>query len=485
MNLKSIPSSSIILYTCIAALGFTYVLETVLNVSLFSLSLALLSAIAYQVYAMQKRPEYAKELRIDRLTGLMNRDGFLTKLDSIIRKNATASWKTPFAVIVLDINKFKAINESLGYESGDKLLIHVAHRLSKLVADVGDLARIGSDDYAMIVRSSLGYQDFCDKLFKAFLQPIEFNDHSITVGIRVGASLYPEHSESACSLLKMADIALSECKKTQAKCRMFEYSMTSESYDSAMASSLSYAIENNLLVFQYQPQLDLHTNSICGVEALIRWKHPDYGLLKPEKFIAVAEQANLIDALTRWTVREGVSKLSKILTVNSNLTFSINISPLALLDTELLVELARETVNNSIPYKSITFEINESALSNTAVEKVCAGLQMLGVELAIDNFGTGQSSLLNLKHLQAKDLKISRVFINHMLHNSKDLAIVRSVIDMAHSLGCRVIAEGVETESVKQKLAEFGCDALQGYIYSRPMFEEEFFEFLEASNAES
>lgn len=475
------------LYGCIIGLFTLPLLEKLDLVDAKSYTLALAVCSIFFLGKLGRSAAYSKQIKADSLTGLVSREGFVDALDVAIARYKTADTKSPVVALVIDVHNFKHVNESLGHLDGDKLLKLIGVRLSGLVSERDVVSRLGNDEYAILLNSaSIGYLTFAEKIYAAFFEPFKLTeDLSLTVGISMGMSSYPEHSDSALTLLRSASIALQTSKKSKMGFKVYDAGMDrGNTADLSLASDLRHAVENEEFVFHYQPQLNLKTGQISGVEALIRWKHPTLGLIRPDRFIPMAEQSNQISLLTSWTLRQGISTLSKFRNLGYNITLSINISPYALINSDILIKLTKEIVYHSIPYKSLIVEITESSIDKSPEDmaKIIACLDMLGIQLSIDDFGTGHASLLYLKHLPIKEIKVDKGFVSNMLTNSADASIVQATIDLAHGIGCEVVAEGVETEEVLEKLRELGCDVIQGYIVAKPLIEDDLLALLDTRN---
>lgn len=478
-----------ILTACIIALGLVPLLVHYLNpLAVTAFNLLIAGYTFYRLYHLRETSNLlASKIKEDSLTGLPNRDSFYRLLGSMIPdpEDEQQENSPKVAVLLLDLNGFKKINDTLGHLTGDVLLELVAKRLTSLLRANDVVARLGGDEFGILLdleHLSTDYTIICDRIVKAFTDQFQLStDVNTTVGISVGVALYPEHGNTVPDLIRCADIAMYVAKRNKLGYCLYTKDQDTTSNESLLLSSgLKSALASDEFVFYFQPQMDLKTGKICGVEALLRWPHPVLGLVSPDKFIPIFEQSNLISNLTVWSLQTGIRKLAKFREVCPDLTLAINISPHSILNSDILVNIAREMVYNSVPTSNLILEITETTISHSPEElaKVIACVDMLGVHISIDDFGTGQSSLMYLKHLPIKEIKIDRAFVSKMMQGGADEIIVESTINLGHSLNCTVVAEGVETEEIKQRLIDLGCDVIQGYYLSKPLQEDELIKFL-------
>ena len=294
----------------------------------------------------------------------------------------------------------------------------------------------------------------------------------LDIGVSIGAALYPEHGETAADLMRSADVAMYMAKRDGTTIAVYDEDRDHNSVRNlSMSGELRQAMDEDELVLFFQPQIDIATGSLAGVEALIRWDHPRYGVVPPIEFITLAEQSGLIGPLTRWILRTALKHLGDWQTEGYDIGMSVNLSPRNLLEEDLPDAVARLMSQRSIQPGTLTLEITEDAIMTDPDRALTAirHLRQSGVRLAIDDFGTGQSSLAYLKTLPVNELKIDKSFVMHMEDGNSDAVIVRAMIDLAHDLGLIVVAEGIESEPLLQALRGFGCDFGQGYHVGRPM----------------
>ena len=411
--------------------------------------------------------EYAAQH--DLLTLLPNRTLFQQRLRDAIAKPGASG-----AVMIMDLDRFQEINDTLGHHNGDSVLIAVARRLAA-AGDTGLVARLGGDEFAILIQSVNERQDvirFAECLLATFADQITLGDLTLDVRASIGVALFPEHGKDADSLMQRADIAMYVAKRGR---RGYEiYSPQVDRYAPerlALIGDLHRAIKGDGLFLAYQPKIDLHSNRISGVEALLRWQHPTRGLIQPDGFIPLAEHTGLIKDLTLWVLDAALAQSHAWRSQGLDLGIAVNLSVRNLLDLELPRQVASMLEKWNVPSGGLELEITETTLMEDPVRAstVIARLNAMGIRLSIDDFGTGYSSLVFLKQLPVQEIKIDKSFVLNMLANEGDSAIVRSIIDLAKNLGLDVVAEGVESEGIMQELARRGCTTAQGFFISRPV----------------
>ena len=415
----------------------------------------------------------------DSLTGLPNRSKLMQDLRLIL--NRAKLDDSQFAVLFLDLDHFKNINDSLGHNIGDLLLKAVADRLQSAVRESDFVARLGGDEFTVILENIEGpdavatiAQNICSSLSKPFV----FIQQKMFVTASVGISIYPDDGDDVNALLKHADLAMFSAKKSRNNYSFYQQGMEDKvARRLELEQELRHAISHEQLVLYYQPQLDLKSNKVVAAETLIRWEHPTHGFLSPLEFIPLAEETGLIKELTFWVIRQTFEQISKWQKQHFDVKLSINLSakdletPGALSDF-LKYQLERTGVSPAL----VELELTESMLMDDPdkSKKELLALKDMGFVLAIDDFGTGYSSLNYLKNLPVDILKIDRSFIKEIEINADDKPIVKGIIALANSLGLTTIAEGVENEQQRAIVHELGCDTIQGYLISRPLPSEEF-----------
>jgi diguanylate cyclase (GGDEF)-like protein len=432
----------------------------------------------------------------DGLTGLANRTLFNQSLSdalTISERNGTK-----LAVIYLDLDRFKRVNDTLGHAAGDQLLSSVATRLQEclrhddLVAlansdsSADSVARLGGDEFTILlphVATDSDAGEVADRILETLCKPIAIGEHQVYATGSIGIALYPLDGMDAPTLLKNADTAMYHAK--QRGKNSFHYYHDSMNVTAAsrldLESELHCAIERDQLVLFYQPQLVARSGELVGAEALIRWRHPVRGLLPPSEFIQLAEESGLIIPIGEWVIRTACAQLREWHAMKlPRLRISVNVSAQQFQQPSFVQTVARSIEEFGIPHGTLALEITETALMTNEEEAIrqLADLRSIGVELSIDDFGTGYSSLGYLKRFSVEALKIDRSFIQDIPENAHNAAIAKAILALARSLNLGVIAEGVETLQQRQFLIDHGCEEMQGYLISRPLPVEAFAEFV-------
>jgi len=421
----------------------------------------------------------------DSLTGLPNRTLFHDRLSEAIEKARQSGESV--AIIIMDLNRFKEINDTLGHQFGDELLFEIGHRLTGTLRDSDTVSRLGGDEFAVtvFVREGSLATDVAQKIGDVVEAPFTLAGVSIDVTASMGIALYPQHATDAETLMKRADVAMYEAKKNHADFAVYEPGRDEHSLRRlAILSELRHSIARDELVLHYQPKIDVVTERIAHAEALVRWRHPVHGLLGPDEFIPLAEQSGNIAVITKWVLRRAIADCGKWNADGHGLTVAVNLSALDLFDVDLPTYIGGLLAEVGLSPSKLVLEITESAIMRdpAAALRVLRELKQRGVTLAIDDYGTGYSSLAHLKRLPVDELKIDKSFVLNLRRTSKDdLVIVRSTIELGHNMGLRVIAEGVENAEAWDILRDLGCDMAQGYYVSRPLPLADFGKWVEES----
>ncbi len=413
----------------------------------------------------------------DSLTGLPNRSLF-TELLSIATGRASRG-NTLNAVMFIDLDRFKEVNDSLGHDAGDELLINVASRLRECSRASDTIARFGGDEFVVLCEdldpeSASGViTDLAERLLTSIDQPMVIKGHSIRVSASVGVSINGG-SDKAAGMLRDADAAMYKAKKNgKARFEVFGDELRSSALNRLeMESGLRSASTNGELVLEYQPVINLVTGSIEGVEALVRWLHPTQGMLQPASFIEIAEETGAISEVGNFVIREACSQLGRWIMdgdVSTNFTVSVNVSARQFEGSDLIEVVSQALASSGLTPSQLVLEITEGTLMVPASIDALRALHDLGVQVAIDDFGTGYSSLYYLKRFPVDIVKIDRSFVDGLGHDPDDEAIVSAVLGLGHALGLLVVAEGVENETQMQALSALGCDSAQGFLISRPV----------------
>jgi diguanylate cyclase (GGDEF)-like protein len=413
----------------------------------------------------------------DRLTGLPNRAMFSDRLQEIIAQASMGQGSdgTPFGVMMMDLDRFKFVNDTLGHPIGDMLLCEVAQRLRDTLADrPGLVARLGGDEFAVLLPGEdvAGAERVAIRILKALEQPIAIEGQSVDVGASIGIVTFPENGADMNVLLRRADIAMYVAKRSNAGVARYEERHDNSSAERlSLMSELRRAVEQDQLLLVYQPKVDLATNTVKYVEALVRWDHPARGYVSPDQFIPFAEQTGYIKAISQWVADRAIRQCAAWREAGIELAVSVNVSARELIQSSLPDTFSALLKKYNVPAEMLWIEITESAIMddpNHAIDTLDR-LHALGIRLSIDDFGTGYSSLSYLKRMPVDELKIDKSFVMGMAENKDDETIVRSTIDLAHNMGLKVVAEGVESEAIVQRLAELRCDLAQGFHLSRPL----------------
>jgi diguanylate cyclase (GGDEF)-like protein len=405
-----------------------------------------------------------RQMDFDDLTGLPNR--------SLFRRRLGTSGGDA-AVLLLDVDHFKEVNDALGHELGDELLRGIGERLAAL-CDEETVARLGGDEFAVLLPhgSAALAEAFAARIHEALEQPFELGGFPLEVAASVGIAVFGEHGDDADALLQHADVAMYLAKSAHAGTAVYSAEQdTNDAERLALAGELRRALEQEELVVHYQPKADLQTGRIVGVEALVRWIHPERGFIPPDAFIGIAERTGLIKPLSRYVLRTAIGQCAAWAADGLDLHIAVNLTVPDLLDLELPDRIAALLADAGVPADRLELEVTESTIlaDPHRVRGVIDRLDELGVGFAIDDFGTGYSSLAYLKQLPVQTIKIDRSFVMDMLESESDAAIVRSTIDLARNLGLRVVAEGVETDAMWDALREQGATLAQGYLISKPV----------------
>ena len=464
------------------------------EVVIFILFFSFLATIIIAVVSYYKKKHEEKLLFLathDTLTKLPNRNFIFDTLEYIL---ADAQRKqTQGALLFMDLDNFKFINDSYGHENGDFVLKEVAQRLKHILRHNDILARLGGDEFLIIIptfHTLYEIDTICHKIIETLSKPIEDTQHIYQIGVSIGIATFPQNSTEPKELLQYADTAM---YKTKAKGRngftYYSKEMTEHSLNaSRVKTELQFAIENNQLQLYYQPQIDILTQKIVGVEALVRWLHPRDGLIMPNNFIPIAEENNLIIALDQWVLKKACQDFKSWKKSGYNIDYiAVNMSAKQLAHHGCSTFIATLLEEMAFEPQWLELEITENTLI-TNFERVSSTMETfkkMGIGFSIDDFGTGYSSLTYLKSLQIETLKIDREFIKDILIDKDDLSIVKAVINMGHALNYKIIAEGAEDIQTVALLRELSCDVIQGYIYAKPLRELELLEFMDTNEKET
>jgi diguanylate cyclase (GGDEF)-like protein len=408
----------------------------------------------------------------DHLTGLPNRAAFraraIAALDTAARTGAGG------AVVLVDLNRFKEVNDTLGHHAGDALLKVVATRLRAALRSCDTVGRLGGDEFGLILPGLTVDETLAllHTVATAVVQETVLDGVTLTIEASFGVALYPRDSTSVEELLQFADAALYQGKRGAVDVVLYtEGGAANPTHWLAVQAGLRHALARDELVLHYQPKVRLSDGTVSGVEALVRWQHPQRGLLQPTDFLPAAEQSGLIEPLTAWVLRQALGDHAGWTAIGQTWTVAVNVSARNLETPGFPQVVAGLLADTGVPAGQLLLEVTETALAGdvATAARTVVELTQLGVGIAIDDFGIGYTSLSQLRSLPVSEVKIDRAFVSYLDEDPQNQAIVRSVIALAHGLGCQVTAEGVETPQVAEWLAAAGCDEAQGYLFSRPV----------------
>jgi len=411
----------------------------------------------------------------DELTGIPNRTLLSDRLTQAIAQ--TQRNNTIMALCFLDLDGFKQVNDQFGHEVGDKLLIEVTQRIARCLRKVDTLSRIGGDEFVILLldlNAEDEYSVSVERILNILQQPFVIDNNSINISASIGVTLFPQNDNDSEILLRHADQAMYTAKqKGKNQYFLFDAKLDHDLYEHEQSlSQIKQAISNNEFVLYYQPKVNLSNGNVQGFEALIRWQHPQKGLLAPAEFLPIIENSDLMIELSDWVIASAMQQLNQLQEVNSKLAISVNIAPCHLIQKDFVRKL-QDHLNTypNIAAECLELEVLETAVLDDVlrVSEIMKSCMELGVNFSLDDFGTGYSSLTYLKNLPAKTLKIDQSFIRDMLVDSDDMAIIVATIGLAKAFHREVIAEGVETVAHGKKLLEIGCELAQGYGISHPM----------------
>ncbi|HEY3007095.1 MAG TPA: EAL domain-containing protein [Micromonosporaceae bacterium] len=490
-------------------------------VAAVEISAALIPLVVVPLYAVYRMARLSTEqerlARLDPLTGLANRKALMSEVAEHAATQAARAAKGEadrhFALLLLDLDRFKHVNDALGHEVGDRLLVEVGRRLSRVVDESDLVARLGGDEFAILAPRLHGAGEasaLAARVTTALAEPVSLDGLPLDVGGSIGIALYPEHGDDFAALMRHADVAMYDAKHRGDAVAVYAPESDHNSAERlGLVADLRSALESNgsrlngrhraepddettgvdgasglqqgavglngraagEIAMYYQPQVDIGTGTVVGVEALLRWRHPLRGLVDPEELIRVAEQSAVMRLLTRRVIDDVVEQIAKWAAAGVQLRASLNVSVRDLHTAEITEQISDRLARYGVPPDRLQLEITEGALmaDPRRVLATISELHRIGVAIALDDFGTGYSSMQHLRRLPLAEVKIDRSFVLGMAADADDAAIVRSIIELAGALGLRVVAEGVEDERTWRLLHRSGCHIAQGWFYARPM----------------
>jgi diguanylate cyclase (GGDEF)-like protein len=408
----------------------------------------------------------------DPLTDLPNRSQFLEELERAIEACGKAG--RAFSVLLMDLDRFRLVNDTLGHNAGDRVIQEVAKRLRVALGEQDVLARLGGDEFAVLLSPDQGLEatSVAGHLLQCMRAPVVVEGQSLDVGVSIGIARFPRHGTDAVTLLRRSDVAMYVAKREHKGVEQYDHRVDGHrQHHLSLLSELRQAIDGRELRLHFQPKIDLRTDEVMGVEALVRWNHPVRGSVPPSEFIPFAEQTGFIRHVTRWVIEAALAQSEAWLADAVEIPVAINVSARDLSGAELPDLLASAMRRRGVASHLISLEITESALMQDPqhAARILASVRELGVAIAIDDYGQAYSSLSYLTQLSVDYLKIDRSLINNLRPESKNAAIVRSTIALGANLGLTVVAEGVETPDQIALLRKFGCPEAQGFGLAKPM----------------
>jgi len=423
------------------------------------------------------------EARHDALTELPGRTLFELYVTDVTQSSGTGVW----AVMMLDLDRFKEVNDTLGHHAGDELLVEFSRRMSAILGPYDSLARLAGDEFAILCcrRSHDEILELAHACVREGGKPVTLDGLEIVVTVSVGVADIRSHDREAIEPMRRADIAMYNAKWQRTGVEFYRDEIDRRTPARlSMLGDLRTAIETDQLTVVYQPKLHLATGSVVGAEALVRWVHPTRGTVQPAEFVRVAEDTGLIKQLTDLVLANGIGQLAEFQRAGLDVGLAVNLSTHDLFDSRLPDRVQAYLDSHGVDPSRLTLEITESSLFVDAprTRATINGLHEVGLRMAVDDFGTGYSSLSYLRHLPVHELKIDQSFVERMLLDPQDEVIVRSTVDLGHNLGLVVVAEGVESFEVLDKLRGMGCDIAQGYAISEPVLSSEIVDWLHRSD---
>jgi diguanylate cyclase (GGDEF)-like protein len=477
-----IPVLSAQLFSALLTMAAAYAAVVAGTVGIL-LAVLVLLIFQYLIGELLRSQQRGEELRrmatTDELTGLANREVFRGRLDERIATAKASDEK--FGVMLCDLDRFKEINDTLGHHFGDELLRDLGPRLAEAIGPDGLVARLGGDEFAVLPGESTADPDELEAIARRLMacvqQPVGVDEMLLEVGVSIGIARFPRDGEDPHSLLRSADVAMYAAKEAHSGCKVYAAALDRHSVRKlSVLSEFRRALDADEIVVFYQPIMHMDGSRVHGAEALVRWQHPELGLLPPSDFMPIVEQTGLIAPLTRHVLERAVAQCAAWRQAGQELTVSVNLSVRNLLDPELAGLISNLLTTYRLTASALDLEITESMLMSDPDRSLVtlSRLSQLGVGLSVDDYGTGYSSLANIRRLPIDELKIDRSFVSPMLSDESDLIIVRSTINLGHDLGLTVVAEGVEDEATLHRLEGLGCDLAQGYHFSKPLPAEAF-----------
>ena len=407
----------------------------------------------------------------DSLTGLPNRKYMLERLAEAVARPDMAR----FSVALLDLDRFKEVNDTLGHHVGDRLLELVAQRIQGVLRPQDLVARLGGDEFAVLlpeVALDHNAADVARRVRDALVEPFQLEDVLLELEASIGIALYPDHGQDVEQIMRRADVAMYLAKEQHTGVEVYDPARDHNSTDRlGLLAALRRALDAGELDLHYQPKVSVGEREVVGMEALLRWNHPIRGFIPPDEFIPLAETSGLMHRLTAFVIDTALAQVAQWRAEGIPVAVAVNVSARDLHGAELARTVSEALARHRVPTQLLKLELTERTLmaEHTRVVDTLIALEALDVELSLDDFGTGYSSMFMLKRLPVSEIKVDRSFVSKLAEEGEDASIVRSIIDLAHALGLQAVAEGVETAAVWEQLRDLGCDTAQGWFVSRPM----------------
>ncbi len=419
--------------------------------------------------AMVKRMAY-----YDTTTSLPNRNSLETRIDEVVVASMRAGEK--MSLLLINIERFREVNQALGYNLGDQLLMQVGKRLAVFSQDM--LSRVGGDEFSLVLPKTAedGATQVAEKILAGMEEPFQIGQIPISLDVNIGISCFPDHGTTAKSLIQQAEVAMYLSRETHDGYQVYSFDQDRHSpFRIGLMGEMRSAIDRGEMFLAYQPKVRLQTKTVVGVEGLIRWRHREHGILSPNQFIPVSERTGLVRHIAQWSLSTALRQCRAWYQADLKVPVAVNFSARNLFDKSLIVYIHDLIARAGIPPSLLEIEITESHMIENLPRSLnfLKELKQSGVRLCLDDFGTGYAQMGYMKELPVDDVKIDRSFIIAMKENAKDRIIVRSIIDLAHALGHQVIAEGVEDPVILERLTEMGCDVAQGHYICAPLPLEE------------
>jgi diguanylate cyclase (GGDEF)-like protein len=481
LKARRVPSVTVLgtpaLFTLSALALLVYDHFVRLDTSALALALAtMLAAFARMGLVFRDLRAFAETRRqalTDDLTSMPNRRHFQRRLREAIAAGRVSEGS--LALLLFDLDRFKELNDTLGHDAGDQLLCQVGERLRTVLRATDSAARLGGDEFAVLLGGPCDpahAELVADKILATIAEPFPIKGVNLRVTASIGIALFPDHADDHEQLMQHADVAMYEAKSAQSGRACYASERDQHSLERlTLAGEIARALESGEIEAHFQPKADASSAKIVGVEALVRWRHPERGLIGPSEFVGVAEQAGLGRALTRKMLELGLAQVKAWRDDGLDLHVAVNTTVADLLDADFPGEVAAALAAHGLPAEALVLEVTENMVLSDPVRigDVLAQLGELGLGLSLDDFGTGYSSLTHLKSLPVGEVKIDRSFVGRMTSDPVDAAIVEATIRLAHSIGSRVVAEGIEDHVTWSSLVANRCELVQGYALSRPL----------------